>query len=335
MAFDRTRRRACALRLARSRLRGSLARDSADLAGPRPPTASGTPGADPPATGARRRRRVPATVKTLLKSSKADRRNRRASLADERAPPSGRASDLRRRTVRCGFRGQSGHCQGSAAPRPMRLRPMRRCTARWPDSLQGARPVAAREPAGPQVTALAGRCESGGVPGGFHGREPADGPPISWRRATPIFPPSAMPPRPRRPRPPPPSIPSRTITRRMWRRGSPRWQSRPRSMADALSGVSDDLKGVGGELSASATSAADVMARHRRQDSRDHATKLQGRLLGAAGDGLRYRRRHRLGRPRRPAAPMLGSDDAGPFEGAGARPWASSASPVFPVENFG
>ena len=32
-------------------------------------------------------------------------------------------------------------------------------------------------------------------------------------------------------------------------------------MADALSGVSDDLKGVGGELSASATSAADVMGR--------------------------------------------------------------------------
>ncbi len=45
--------------------------------------------------------------------------------------------------------------------------------------------------------------------------------------------------------------------------GSPRWQSRPPPWP-MLSGVSDDLKGVGGELSSSATSAADVMARHRR-----------------------------------------------------------------------
>ncbi|MFR1166397.1 MAG: YhgE/Pip family protein [Adlercreutzia equolifaciens] len=72
--------------------------------------------------------------------------------------------------------------------------------------------------------------------------------------------------------------------------------------------------------------------RHRRQDSRDHR-EAQGRLLGAAGDGLRYRRRHRLGRPRRPAR-RARLRCIGPFEGA-VRARRRRAHPGVPVENFG
>lgn len=80
---------------------------------------------------------------------------------------------FRRRTVRCGFRGQSGHCQGSARPGRCACVP---CDGVPPGGRQlgRRRPVAAREP--PAPSDRPGRpCESGGVPGGFHGREPADG----------------------------------------------------------------------------------------------------------------------------------------------------------------
>ena len=79
---------------------------------------------------------------------------------------------FRRRAVRCGLQRQPGHCQGSARPGRCACVP---CDGVPPGGRQlgRRRSVAAREP--PAPSDRPGRpCESGGVPGGFHGREPAD-----------------------------------------------------------------------------------------------------------------------------------------------------------------
>lgn len=111
---------------------------------------------------------VPATVDAL--KSSAD--TLKSSLADS-AAAFGAVSD----SVDALFDAASGDSQGIAKD----LRAQADALAshatvyrQVADSLEGAAPVAAREP--PAPSDRPGRpCESGGVPGGFHGREPADG----------------------------------------------------------------------------------------------------------------------------------------------------------------
>ncbi|MFR5091672.1 MAG: YhgE/Pip domain-containing protein [Adlercreutzia equolifaciens] len=316
-----TRRGAFALRLARSLLRGSLA----------PFRLTAMPG-------------LHGSGRDAVRRDGAGRRG---------AGHGGRSEDLggyapelagrQRRRLRGGIRFRSSRCSmrppaaaralpATCARRPTRLRPMRRLYRQVADGLEGA---------APSLPSLRPQSDRLGRPRARAVASQADSMAASLRtaadklgRATPIFPPSAMPRRPRQ----------RGRRLRQFHQDDCEAHVAPGARLAGRAGRLHGRcalrrfrrpEGRRRQLSSSGHLGGRCRGWHRRYKIAETTEKLQERLLGAAGDWPPISTAPSPRATATPCARLLGSDDVRPFRRRWRAPWASERIAVFPVENFG